>query len=180
MIRRIILLILSAVMGSMPMIAQNILDLSGKNPSLKIKEYNINFKEYNKNNFIIDAKDSITISKIVFAKNGNEAKRAEIKDGRKLLTKKDSVKKDISGTIKISPKSILTITWGQKTWTFKMKGNEMNSSNNKTNQNVNTKEFQDGSISIWDIIIGIIIGVVISAIGFCWLKKYRKTNSKSK
>lgn len=68
MIRRIILLILSAVMGSMPMIAQNILDLSGKNPSLKIKEYNINFKEYNKNNFIIDAKDSITISKIVFAK----------------------------------------------------------------------------------------------------------------
>ena len=48
MIRRIILLILSAVMGSMPMIAQNILDLSGKNPSLKIKEYNINFKEYNK------------------------------------------------------------------------------------------------------------------------------------
>lgn len=56
----------------------------------------------------------------------------------------------------------------------------MNSSNNKTNQNVNTKEFQDGSISIWDIIIGIIIGVVISAIGFCWLKKYRKTNSKSK
>lgn len=29
MIRRIILLILSAVMGSMPMIAQNILDLSG-------------------------------------------------------------------------------------------------------------------------------------------------------
>lgn len=42
MIRRIILLILSAVMGSMPMIAQNILDLSGKNPSLKIKEYNIN------------------------------------------------------------------------------------------------------------------------------------------
>ena len=180
MIRRIILLILSAVMGSMPMIAQNILDLSGKNPSLKIKEYNINFKEYNKNNFIIDAKDSITISKIVFAKNGNEAKRAEIKDGGKLLTRKDSEKKDISGTIKISPKSILTITWGQKTWTFKMKGNEMNSSNNKTNQNVNTKEFQDGSISIWDIIIGIIIGVVISAIGFCWLKKYRKTNSKSK
>lgn len=90
------------------------------------------------------------------------------------------MKKDISGTIKISPKSILTITYGQKTWTFKMKGNEMNSSNNKTNQNVNTKEFQDGSISIWDIIIGIIIGVVISAIGFCWLKKYRKTNSKSK
>lgn len=84
------------------------------------------------------------------------------------------MKKDISGTIKISPKSILTITYGQKTWTFKMKGNEMNSSNNKTNQNVNTKEFQDGSISIWDIIIGIIIGVVISAIGFCWLKNIEK------
>lgn len=178
--RKITLLILSIVMGSLAMIAQNILDLSGKNPSLKIKEYTIYFKEYNKNNFIIDAKDSITISKTVFAKNGNEAKRAEIKDGRKLLTKKDSVKKDISDIIKISPKSILTITWGQKTWTFKMKGNEMNSSNNKTNQNVKTNEFQDGSNSIWDIIIGIIIGVVISAIGFCWLKKYRKTNSKSK
>lgn len=178
--RKITLLILSIVMGSLAMIAQNILDLSGKNPSLKIKEYTIYFKEYNKNNFIIDAKDSITISKIVFAKNENEAKRAEIKDGRKLLTKKDRVKKDISDIIKISPKSILTITWGQKTWTFKMKGDEMNSSNNKTNQNVKTNEFQDGSNSIWDIIIGIIIGVVISAIGFCWLKKYRKTNSKSK
>lgn len=166
-------------MGSLTIIAQNVLDLSGKNPSLKIKD-TIDIKKEHKNIFIIDAKDSITISKIVFVKNGNEAKRVEIKEGGNLLIKMDSVKNDISKTIKISPKSILTVTWGKNTWTFKMKDNNMNLSRNKTGENTKTKEVQDKPNSILYIIIVIIIGVVISVFGFCWFKRNKRTSSKSK
>ena len=167
-------------MGSLTIIAQNVLDLSGKNPSLKIKDNTIDIKKEPKNIFIIDAKDSITISKIVFVKNGNEAKRVEIKEGGNLLIKKDSVKNDISQIIKISPKSILTVTWGKNTWTFKMKDNKMELSRNKTGENTKTKEVQDKPNSILYIIIVIIIGVVISVFGFCWFKRNRRTSSKSK
>ena len=167
-------------MGSLTIIAQNVLDLSGKNPSLKIKDNTIDIKKEPKNIFIIDAKDSITISKIVFVKNGNEAKRVEIKEGGNLLIKMDSVKNDISKTIKISPKSILTVTWGKNTWTFKMKDNNMNLSRNKTGENTKTKEVQDKPNSILYIIIVIIIGVVISVFGFCWFKRNKRTSSKSK
>lgn len=177
--RKITLLILSVVMGSLTIIAQNVLDLSSKNPSLKIKD-TIDIKKEHKNIFIIDAKDSITISKIVFVKNGNEAKRAEIKEGGNLLIKMDSVKNDISKTIKISPKSILTVTWGENTWTFKMKDNNMKLSRNKTGENTKTKEVQDKPNSILYIIIVIIIGVVISVFGFCWFKRNKRTSSKSK
>lgn len=166
-------------MGSLTIIAQNVLDLSGKNPSLKIKD-TIDIKKEHKNIFIIDAKDSITISKIVFVKNGNEAKRVEIKEGGNLLIKMDSVKNDISKTIKISPKSILTVTWGKNTWTFKMKDNNMNLSRNKTGENTKIKEVQDKPNSILYIIIVIIIGVVISVFGFCWFKRNKRTSSKSK
>ena len=167
-------------MGSLTIIAQNVLDLSGKNPSLKIKDNTIDIKKEPKNIFIIDAKDSITISKIVFVKNGNEAKRVEIKEGGNLLIKKDSVKNDIPKTIKISPKSILTVTWGKNTWTFKMKDNNMELSRNKTGENTKTKEVQDKPNSILYIIIVIIIGVVISVFGFCWFKRNKRTSSKSK
>lgn len=167
-------------MGSLTIIAQNVLDLSGKNPSLKIKDNTIDIKKEPKNIFIIDAKDSITISKIVFVKNGNEAKRVEIKEGGNLLIKKDSVKNDISQIIKISPKSILTVTWGKNTWTFKMKDNNMELSRNKTGENTKTKEVQDKPNSILYIIIVIIIGVVISVFGFCWFKRNKRTSSKSK
>lgn len=177
--RKITLLILSVVMGSLTIIAQNVLDLSSKNPSLKIKD-TIDIKKEHKNIFIIDAKDSITISKIVFVKNGNEAKRAEIKEGGNLLIKMDSVKNDISKTIKISPKSILTVTWGENTWTFKMKDNNMKLSRNKTGENTKTKEVQDKPNSILYIIIVIIIGVVISVFGFCWFKRNKRISSKSK
>lgn len=177
--RKITLLILSVVMGSLTIIAQNVLDLSSKNPSLKIKD-TIDIKKEHKNIFIIDAKDSITISKIVFVKNGNEAKRVEIKEGGNLLIKMDSVKNDISQTIKISPKSILTVTWGKNTWTFKMKDNNMKLSRNKTGENTKTKEVQDKPNSILYIIIVIIIGVVISVFGFCWFKRNKRTSSKSK
>ena len=177
--RKITLLILSVVMGSLTIIAQNVLDLSGKNPSLKIKD-TIDIKKEHNNIFIIDAKDSITISKIVFVKNGNEAKRVEIKEGGNLLIKMDSVKNDISKTIKISPKSILTVTWGKNTWTFKMKDNKMELSRNKTGENTKTKEVQDKPNSILYIIIVIIIGVVISVFGFCWFKRNKRTSSKSK
>lgn len=177
--RKITLLILSVVMGSLTIIAQNVLDLSGKNPSLKIKD-TIDIKKEHKNIFIIDAKDSITISKIVFVKNGNEAKRVEIKEGGNLLIKMDSVKNDISKTIKISPKSILTVTWGKNTWTFKMKDNNMKLNRNKTGENTKTKEVQDKPNSILYIIIVIIIGVVISVFGFCWFKRNKRTSSKSK
>lgn len=177
--RKITLLILSVVMGSLTIIAQNVLDLSGKNPSLKIKD-TIDIKKEHKNNFIIDAKDSITISKIVFVKNGNEAKRVEIKEGGNLLIKVDSVKNEISKTIKISPKSILTVTWGKNTWTFKMKDNHIKLSKNKTGENTKTKEVQDKPNSILYIIIMIIIGVVISVFGFCWFKRNKRTSSKSK
>lgn len=166
-------------MGSLAIIAQNVLDLSGKNPSLKIKD-TIDIKKEHKNIFIIDAKDSITISKIVFVKNGNEAKRVEIKEGGNLLIKMDSVKNDISKTIKISPKSILTVTWGKNTWTFKMKDNNTKLSRNKTGENTKTKEVQDKPNSILYIIIVIIIGVVISVFGFCWFKRNKRTSSKSK
>ena len=178
--RKITLLILSVIMGSLTIIAQNVLDLSGKNPSLKIKDNTIDIKKEPKNIFIIDAKDSITISKIVFVKNGNEAKRVEIKEGGNLLIKKDSVKNDISQIIKISPKSILTLTWGKNTWTFKMKDNNMELSRNKTGENTKTKEVQDKPNSILYIIIVIIIGVVISVFGFCWFKRNKRTSSKSK
>ena len=167
-------------MGSLTIIAQNVLDLSGKNPSLKIKDNTIDIKKEPKNIFIIDAKDSITISKIVFVKNGNEAKHVEIKEGGNLLIKMDSVKNDISKTIKISPKSILTVTWGKNTWTFKMKDNNMELSRNKTGENTKTKEVQDKPNSILYIIIVIIIGVVISVFGFCWFKRNKRTSSKSK
>ena len=177
--RKITLLILSVVMGSLTIIAQNVLDLSGKYPSLKIKD-TIDIKKEHKNIFIIDAKDSITISKIVFVKNGNEAKHVEIKEGGNLLIKMDSVKNDISKTIKISPKSILTVTWGKNTWTFKMKDNKMELSRNKTGENTKTKEVQDKPNSILYIIIVIIIGVVISVFGFCWFKRNKRTSSKSK
>lgn len=177
--RKITLLILTVVMGSLTIIAQNVLDLSGKNPSLKIKD-TIDIKKEHKNIFIIDAKDSITISKIVFVKNGNEAKHVEIKEGGNLLIKMDSVKNDISKTIKISPKSILTVTWGKNTWTFKMKDNKMELSRNKTGENTKTKEVQDKPNSILYIIIVIIIGVVISVFGFCWFKRNKRTSSKSK
>lgn len=177
--RKITLLILSVVMGSLTIIAQNVLDLSGKYPSLKIKD-TIDIKNEHNNIFIIDAKDSITISKIVFVKNGNEAKRVEIKEGGNLLIKMDSVKNDISKTIKISPKSILTVTWGKNTWTFKMKDNNMKLGRNKTGENTKTKEVQDKSNSILYIIIVIIIGVVISVFGFCWFKRNKRTSLKSK
>ena len=177
--RKITLLILSVVMGSLTIIAQNVLDLSGKYPSLKIKD-TIDIKKEHKNIFIIDAKDSITISKIVFVKNGNEAKHVEIKEGGNLLIKMDSVKNDISKTIKISPKSILTVTWGKNTWTFKMKDNNMELIRNKTGENTKTKEVQDKPNSILYIIIVIIIGVVISVFGFCWFKRNKRTSSKSK
>lgn len=177
--RKITLLILSVVMGSLTIIAQNVLDLSGKNPSLKIKD-TIDIKKEHKNIFIIDAKDSITISKIVFVKNGNEAKCVEIKEGGNLLIKMNSVKNEISKTIKISPKSILTVTWGKNTWTFKMKDNNMKLSRNKTGENTKTKEVQDKPNSILYIIIVIIIGVVISVFGFCWFKRNKRTSSKSK
>lgn len=74
--RKITLLILSIVMGNLTMIAQSVLDLSGINPSLIIKEDTTNFKKKknNNNNFIISAKDCITINKIVFAKNGEKTK----------------------------------------------------------------------------------------------------------
>ena len=177
--RKITLLILSVVMGSLTIIAQNVLDLSGKNPSLKIKD-TIDIKKEHKNIFIIDAKDSITISKIIFVKNGNEAKRVEIKEGGNLLIKMDSAKNDISKTIKISPKSILTVTWGKNTWTFKMKDNNMKLSRNKTGENTKTKEVQDKPNSILYTMIVIIIGVVISIFGFCWFKRNKSTSSKSK
>lgn len=166
-------------MGSLTIIAQNVLDLSGKNPSLKIKD-TIDIKKEHKNIFIIDAKDSITISKIIFVKNGNEAKRVEIKEGGNLLIKMDSAKNDISKTIKISPKSILTVTWGKNTWTFKMKDNNMKLSRNKTGENTKTKEVQDKPNSILYTMIVIIIGVVISIFGFCWFKRNKSTSSKSK
>lgn len=166
-------------MGSLTIIAQNVLDLSGKNPSLKIKD-TIDIKKEHKNIFIIDAKDSITISKIIFVKNGNEAKRVEIKEGGNLLIKMDSVKNDISKTIKISPKSILTVTWGKNTWTFKMKDNNMKLNRNKTGENTKTKEVQDKPNSILYTMIVIIIGVVISIFGFCWFKRNKRTSSKSK
>lgn len=177
--RKITLLILSIVMGSLTMIAQNVLDLSGINPSLIIKEDTTNFKKKNNNNFVISAKDCITINKIVFAKNGRETKLAEIKEGCKQLIK-DSVKNYISKTIIFSPKSILTVTWGKNTWTFKMKDNYMKLSRNETGENTKTKEVQDKSNSILYIIIVIIIGVIISVFGFCWFKRNKRTSSKSK
>lgn len=177
--RKITLLILSIVMGSLTMIAQNVLDLSGINPSLIIKEDTTNFKKKNNNNFVISAKDCITINKIVFAKNGRETKLAEIKEGSKQLIK-DSVKNNISKTIIFSPKSILTVTWGKNTWTFKMKDNYMKLSRNETGENTKTKEVQDKPNSILYIIIVIIIGVVISVFGFCWFKRNKRTSSKSK
>ena len=160
MIKKLLLLILLVVTSGLTIIAQNTLDLTqSNNPTLKINGKNIIAKDGT--NFIIKTKDSITINKIVFAKNGNEPKSLEIKIGDTVIMKKESRKNDISQEIKISPKEILSIKWGNRNCTFKIKDKTL-SKTEKTKTEKKSTEIQEGS-NIFMCIVG---GIVVFFIGF--------------
>lgn len=153
MIKKLLLLILLVVTSGLTIIAQNTLDLTqSNNPTLKINGKNIIAKDGT--NFIIKTKDSITINKIVFTKNENEKKHLEIKIGDAVISKKDSIKNKISPKIKISPKEILTIKYGESNWTFKIKEELPQLTGEST-------EIQEGS----NIFMYIVVGIVVFFIG---------------
>lgn len=153
MIKKLLLLILLVVTSGLTIIAQNTLDLTqSNNPTLKINGKNIIAKDGT--NFIIKTKESITINKIVFTKNENEKKHLEIKIGDSVISKKDSIKYEISPKIKISPKEILTIKYGESNWTFKIKEELLQLTGEST-------EIQEGS----NIFMYIVVGIVVFFIG---------------
>lgn len=158
MIRRLLLLILSVVMGSMTMNAQCTLDLTGEKPSL-IKGKNtitIDKSKDKENKYIIDCKDSITINKIVFAKDGKEPKSLVINIGDSVIMKKEGIKNYIPKEIKISPKEKLIIKWGQSNWTFKMKEKALLQIENTKTEKKST-ETQDSSNNFMYIVGGLVV-----------------------
>lgn len=161
MIKRLLLLMLLVVTSGLTMIAQNTLDLTNvEKPTLNETGFKI-IKE-GQQNFTINTNDSIIIiNKIVFANNGNEPKSLLIKIGDTEEVKKDNIKNDISKDIKISPKEILTIKWGNSNWTFEMKEKTLHQTG-KTKTEKKSIETQDGS----NIFIYIVGGIVVFFIGF--------------
>lgn len=158
MIKRLLLLMLLVVTSGLTMIAQNTLDLT------KVEEPTLNETGIKKEgqNFIIYSNDSIiTINKIVFANNGKDSKSLLIKIGDTEKVKMDNIKNDIPKDIKISPKEILTIKWGNSNWTFKMKEKTLLKTE-KTKTEKKSTETQDGS-NIFMYIVG---GLVVFFIGF--------------
>lgn len=181
MIKRLLLLMLLVVTSGLTIIAQNTLDLTNvEKPTLN--ETGIKIIKDGQN-FAINTNDSITINKIVFAKNGNEPKSLLIKIGDTEKVKMDNIKNDISKEIKIFPKEKLTIKWGNSNWTFKMKEKTPHQTG-KTKTEKKSIETQDGS-NIFMYIVG---GIIVFFIGFlvggnrhrlCRLFK-RKDNSEQK
>ena len=181
MIKRLLLLMLLVVTSGLTIIAQNTLDLTNvEKPTLN--ETGIKIIKDGQN-FAINTNDSITINKIIFAKNGNEPKSLLIKIGDTEKVKMDNIKNDISKEIKIFPKEKLTIKWGNSNWTFKMKEKTPHQTG-KTKTEKKSIETQDGS-NIFMYIVG---GIIVFFIGFlvggnrhrlCRLFK-RKDNSEQK
>lgn len=135
MIKRLLLLMLLVVTSGLTIIAQNTLDLT-KVEKPTLNEPGIKIKQEEKRNFTIYTNNSITINKIVFAKDGKESKSLVIKIGDSVIMKKEDIKNSIPKEIKISPKEKLTIKWGQSNWTFKMKEKALlQTENTKTEKN---------------------------------------------
>lgn len=180
MIKKLLLLILLVVTSGLTMIAKNTLDLTqSNNPTLKINGKNIIAKEGT--NLIIKTKDSITINKIVFAKNGNESKFLVINIGDSTIKQKDGIKNDISTEIKLVSKNTLTISWGDKNWTFKMEKEKLHNTpqNNTANK---TMETQASSNNFMYLIVGAVMLVIGFIIGgnihrLCRIFKRKKKNS---
>ena len=152
MIKRLLLLMLLVVTSGLTIIAQNTLDLTNvKKPTLN----ETGIKKEGQN-FTINTNDSISINKIVFAKNGNEPKSLEIKIGDTVIMKNEGIKNDISPKINISPGEILSIKWGICNWTFKIKDKTLpQTEKNKTEKK--SKETQDCSNNFMYIFGGLFV-----------------------
>ena len=164
MIRRLLLLILSVVMGSMTMNAQHTLDLTGEKPFLikgkgTVKIDNSKDKE---NKYIIYSKDSITINKIVFAKEGKNPETLVVTNGNDTIINNKEKKSFITTNITISKKHTLTIKWGDKTWTFNMHDKtQQNTSTTDTKDHGKTKATKDSSkviVGLFMFVFGFLIG----------------------
>lgn len=154
MIKRLLLLMLLVVTSGLTIIAQNTLDLTNvEKPTLNetgIKKEGQNFT------INTNANDSITINKIVFAKDGKESKSLVIKISDSVIVKKEDIKNFILQKIKISPKEKLTITWVQSNWTFKMKEKALLQTENTTTEKKST-ETQDCSNNFMYIVGGLVV-----------------------
>lgn len=174
MIKRLLLLMLLVVTSGLTIIAQNTLDLTNvEKPTLN--ETGIKIKKEGQN-FTININDSITINKIVFAKNGNEPKSLEIKIGDTVIMKKEGIKNDIPKEIKISPKEILTIKWGERNWTFKIKDKTLPQTD-KTKTEKKSKETQDCSNNFMYIFGGLFvffIGFLVGVKRHCLCRLFKR------
>lgn len=154
MLKRLLLLMLLVVTSGLTIIAQNTLDLTNvEKPTLNetgIKKEGQNFT------INTNANDSITINKIVFAKDGKESKSLVIMIGDSVIMKKKDIKNFIPQKIKISPKEKLTITWGQSNWTFKMKEKALLQTENTKTEKKST-ETQDCSNNFMYIFGGLVV-----------------------
>ena len=165
---------LLVVTSGLTIIAQNTLDLTNvEKPTLN--ETGIKIKKEGQN-FTININDSITINKIVFAKNGNEPKSLEIKIGDTVIMKKEGIKNDIPKEIKISPKEILTIKWGERNWTFKIKDKTLPQTD-KTKTEKKSKETQDCSNNFMYIFGGLFvffIGFLVGVKRHCLCRLFKR------
>ena len=155
MIKRLLLLMLLVVTSGLTIIAQNTLDLT-KVEKPTLNEPGIKIKQEEKRNFTIYTNNSITINKIVFAKDGKESKSLVIKIGDSVIMKKEDIKNSIPKEIKISPKEKLTIKWGQSNWTFKMKEKALLQTENTKTEKKST-ETQDCSNNFMYIVGGLVV-----------------------
>lgn len=152
MIKRLLLLMLLVVTSGLTIIAQNTLDLT-KEEKPTLNEPGIKIEKEEERNFTINTNDNITINKIVF---GKEPKSLVIHIGDSVIMEKEGIKNEIPIKIKISPKEILTIKWGQSNWTFKMKKKALPQTENTKTEKKST-ETQDSSNNFMYIVGGLVV-----------------------
>ena len=152
MIKRLLLLMLLVVTSGLTIIAQNTLDLT-KEEKPTLNEPGIKIEKEEERNFTINTNDNITINKIVF---GKEPKSLVIHIGDSVIMEKEGIKNEIPIKIKISPKEILTIKWGQSNWTFKMKKKALPQTENTKPEKKST-ETQDSSNNFMYIVGGLVV-----------------------
>lgn len=152
MIKRLLLLMLLVVTSGLTIIAQNTLDLT-KEEKPTLNEPGIKIEKEEERNFTINTNDNITINKIVF---GKEPKSLVIHIGDSVIMEKEGIKNEIPIKIKISPKEILTIKWGQSNWTFKMKKKALPQTEYTKTEKKST-ETQDSSNNFMYIVGGLVV-----------------------
>jgi|GEM_PF-2742707 len=143
---------LLVVTSGLTIIAQNTLDLT-KEEKPTLNEPGIKIEKEEERNFTINTNDNITINKIVF---GKEPKSLVIHIGDSVIMEKEGIKNEIPIKIKISPKEILTIKWGQSNWTFKMKKKALPQTENTKTEKKST-ETQDSSNNFMYIVGGLVV-----------------------